>query len=113
VLTADDARRPVLVRRGFILEYLTLAWNVIGIVVLAALAVYLVIQSTVVLVAGYHPRHSPSASPGPPLPRWQCSRSQPARPGLAARWTTPSCPPKAGSPLSMASSRPQFCSDLC
>ena len=110
MLTTDDPRRPVLVRRGFILEYLTLAWNVVGIVVLAiaaisarsvalagfgldslieigasvvviwelpgtgeerqrrglrligyafaALAGYLIIQSTVVLVSGYHPRHS-------------------------------------------------------
>jgi divalent metal cation (Fe/Co/Zn/Cd) transporter len=99
-----------LLRRGFTLEYITLAWNVIGIVVLAlaaisarsvalagfgldslieigastvviwelsgtgeerqrrglrligyaftALAIYLLIQSTVVLVIGYHPRHS-------------------------------------------------------
>lgn len=99
-----------LLRRGYALEYATLAWNVIGIVVLAlaaisarsvalagfgldslieigasavviwelsgtgerrqrlglrligfafaALAVYLLAQSTVVLVAGYHPRHS-------------------------------------------------------
>jgi divalent metal cation (Fe/Co/Zn/Cd) transporter len=111
VLTADDPRRPVLVRRGFLLEYLTLGWNVVGIVVLAiaaiaarsvalagfgldslieigastvviwelsgtgeerqrrglrligcafaALALYLLVQSTVVLAAGYHPRHSP------------------------------------------------------
>jgi peptidoglycan/LPS O-acetylase OafA/YrhL len=111
VATADDVRRPVLVRRGFILEYLTLSWNVVGIVVLAvaaigarsvalagfgldslieigasavviwelsgtgverrrrglrligyafaALALYLLIQSTLVLAAGYHPRHSP------------------------------------------------------
>jgi divalent metal cation (Fe/Co/Zn/Cd) transporter len=111
VLTTDDPRRPVLVRRGFILEYLTLAWNVVGVAVLAlaairarsvalagfgldslieigastiviweltgtgaerqrrglrligyafaALAVYLTIQSTVVLATGYHPRHSP------------------------------------------------------
>jgi hypothetical protein len=59
---------------AFILEYLTLAWNVAGIVVLAiaarrglrligyafdALALYLLIQSTLVLAAGYHPRHSP------------------------------------------------------
>ena len=110
MLTTDDPRRPVLVRRGFILEYLTLAWNVVGIVVLAIAAVsarsvalagfgldslieigasivvvwelsgtgderqrrglrligyafaglagYLIIQSTVVLVSGYHPRHS-------------------------------------------------------
>ena len=108
--TADDVRRPVLVRRGFILEYLTLSWNVVGIVVLsvaaigarsvalagfgldslieigastvviwelsgtgverrrrglrrigyafAALALYLLIQSSFVLAVGYHPRHS-------------------------------------------------------
>ena len=111
MLTADDPRHAVLVRRGFLLEYLTLGWNVAGIVILAiaaitarsvalagfgldslieigastvviwelsgtgedrqrrglrligyafaALAVYLLIQSTVVLAAGYHPRHSP------------------------------------------------------
>lgn len=111
MLTIDDRRRPVLVRRGLILEYLTLAWNIAGIIVLAiaalsarsvalagfgldslieigastvviwelsgtgeerqrrglrligfafaGLAAYLLIQSTVVLVTGYHPRHSP------------------------------------------------------
>ena len=111
MLTADDPRWPVLVRRGFILEYVTLGWNVAGIIVLAvaaitarsvalagfgldslieigastvviwelsgtgeqrqrrglrligyafaALAVYLLLQSTVVLVTGYHSRHSP------------------------------------------------------
>jgi divalent metal cation (Fe/Co/Zn/Cd) transporter len=111
VLTADDPRRLVLVRRGFLLEYLTLGWNVVGIVILAiaaiaarsvalagfgldslieigastvviwelsgagedrqrrglrligyafgALALYLLVQSTLVLAAGYHPRHSP------------------------------------------------------
>ncbi|MGX6607626.1 cation transporter [Micromonosporaceae bacterium Da 78-11] len=100
-----------LVRRGFLLEYATLAWNVVGIVVLtiaavtaksvalagfgldslieigasaivlwelsgvgedrrhralrligvsfALLAVYLAVQSTVVLVVGFHPHHSP------------------------------------------------------
>lgn len=107
---ADSAARGVLLRRGFALEYVTLAWNVAGIVVLAisaiaarsvalagfgldsmieigasmvvvwelsgtgperrrralrligyafaALAVYLLVQSTVVLAIGYHPRHS-------------------------------------------------------
>jgi divalent metal cation (Fe/Co/Zn/Cd) transporter len=107
---ADDRARRVLLRRGFALEYATLAWNVAGIVVLAiaaitarsvalagfaldslieigaslvviwelsgtgeqrqrrglrligyafaALAVYLLVQSTVVLATGYHPRHS-------------------------------------------------------
>jgi divalent metal cation (Fe/Co/Zn/Cd) transporter len=107
---ADDAVRATLLRRGFALEYVTLAWNVVGIIVLAlaaisarsvalagfgldslieigastiviwelsgtgedrqrrglrligyafvALAAYLLVQSTVVLVTGYHPRHS-------------------------------------------------------
>ncbi len=106
---AEDKRR-VLVRRGFVLESVTLGWNVAGIVVLAvaavtarsvalagfgldslieigastvviwelsgtgaerqrrglrligyafaALAVYLLVQSTLVLATGYHPRHS-------------------------------------------------------
>ncbi|MFK0280466.1 cation transporter [Streptomyces sp. NPDC090499] len=107
----DDAARRTLVRRGFALEYTTLGWNVIGIVVLAIaaisarsvalagfgldslieigastvviwelsgtgedrrrralkliggafalLAVYLLVQSTWVLAAGFRPRHSP------------------------------------------------------
>jgi divalent metal cation (Fe/Co/Zn/Cd) transporter len=111
VLTAEDPRHVALVRRGIILEDLTLAWNVVGIAVLAiaavgarsvalagfgldslieigasvvviwelsgtgeerqrrglrligysfaALAVYLLVQSTVVLATRYHPRHSP------------------------------------------------------
>jgi divalent metal cation (Fe/Co/Zn/Cd) transporter len=110
VTSADIAVRGVLLRRGLALEYVTLGWNVAGIVVLAvgaitarsvalagfgldslleigastvviwelsgtgverqlcglrligyafaALAVYLLVQSTVVLAAGYHPRHS-------------------------------------------------------
>jgi divalent metal cation (Fe/Co/Zn/Cd) transporter len=109
-LTVEDARRARLLRRGFALEYTTLAWNMVGIVVLAvaaigarsvalagfgldslieigastvvvwklsgtgedrqrralrligagfaALAGYLLVQSTVVLAAGFHPRHS-------------------------------------------------------
>jgi len=110
VTPADTAARSALLRRGFALEYVTLAWNVAGIVVLAiaaisarsvalagfgldslieigastvviwelsgtgeerqrlglrligyafaALAVYLLVQSTVVLATGYHPQHS-------------------------------------------------------
>ena len=110
VAVADDRRRVILLRRGFALEYATLAWNVAGIVVLAfaaiaarsvalagfaldslieigasivviwelsgtgedrqrrgvrligyafaALAAYLLVQSTVVLATGYHPQHS-------------------------------------------------------
>ena len=106
----DDVIRGALLRRGFALEYVTLAWNVAGIVVLAvaasvarsvalagfgfdslieigasavviwelsgadqerqdrglrligyafaALAFYLLVQSTVVLAIGYRPRHS-------------------------------------------------------
>lgn len=105
-----DRERARLLRRGFVLEYVTLGWNVAGIVVLgvaavaarsvalagfgldslieigastvviwelsgtgedrqrrglrligyafAGLAVYLLVQSTVVLAVGYHPRHS-------------------------------------------------------
>lgn len=108
----ETAVRAGLLRRGFLLEYTTLAWNVVGIVILGfaawaarsvalagfgldslieigasavviwelsdsgqlrrrralrligiaflALAAYLLIQSTVVLVAGFHPQHSPA-----------------------------------------------------
>jgi divalent metal cation (Fe/Co/Zn/Cd) transporter len=111
VTAADQIARPGLLRRGFLVEYLTLGWNVVGIAVLAVaaltarsvalagfgldslieigasvvviwelsgtgqarqrralrligiafalLALYLAVQSTVVLAAGYHPRHSP------------------------------------------------------
>jgi divalent metal cation (Fe/Co/Zn/Cd) transporter len=110
VVPAASPARGALLRRGFALEYVTLAWNVAGIFVLAiaavsarsvalagfgldslieigastvviwelsgageerqrrglrligyafaALAVYLAVQSTVVLVTGYHPRPS-------------------------------------------------------
>jgi divalent metal cation (Fe/Co/Zn/Cd) transporter len=110
VTFTDDPAQARLVRRGFVLEYMTLGWNVAGIVVLAvaavaarsvalagfgldslieisasmvviweltgtgedrqrrglrligwafgSLAVYLLVQSTLVLAAGYHPRHS-------------------------------------------------------
>jgi len=110
VTVVDDPVRARLLRRGFVLEYVTLGWNVAGIIVLAiaavaarsvalagfgldslieigastvviwelsgtgkdrqrrglqligyafaALAVYLLVQSTVVLAVGYHPRHS-------------------------------------------------------
>ncbi|OBH74750.1 cation transporter [Mycobacterium mantenii] len=106
----DDAARRSLLRRGFALEYATLAWNVVGVGILAvaalransvalagfgldslieiaaslvvvwelsgtgaarqrfalrligagfaALALYLLVQSTVVLVAQYRPEHS-------------------------------------------------------
>ena len=37
--TASDRRRAVLTRRGFALEYLTLGWNIAGIVVLAIAAI--------------------------------------------------------------------------
>jgi divalent metal cation (Fe/Co/Zn/Cd) transporter len=110
VTSSDDSVRSRLLRRGFALEYATLGWNVVGIVVLALaaisarsvalagfgldslieigastvvawelsgtgedrqrralrliggafalLALYLLVQSTVVLAAGFHPRHS-------------------------------------------------------
>jgi divalent metal cation (Fe/Co/Zn/Cd) transporter len=111
VTEPDRVPTSALLRRGFILEYLTLSWNIVGIVVLAAaawaarsvalagfgldslieigastvvvwelsgtgehrqrlalrliggafgvLAGYLTIQSTTVLVVGFHPHHSP------------------------------------------------------
>jgi divalent metal cation (Fe/Co/Zn/Cd) transporter len=111
VTTFNQSTRANLLRRGFALEYATLAWNVVGIVVLtiaaisarsvaltgfgldslieigsstvviwelsgtgaerqrralrligagfALLAVYLAVQSIIVLVTGFHPRHSP------------------------------------------------------
>jgi divalent metal cation (Fe/Co/Zn/Cd) transporter len=110
VTAVDEPDRASLLRRGFALEYVTLGWNVAGIVVLtiaaiaarsvalagfgldslieigasivvvwelsgagahrqrrglrligaafALLAAYLLVQSTVVLATGYHPRHS-------------------------------------------------------
>jgi divalent metal cation (Fe/Co/Zn/Cd) transporter len=110
-VNADDRTvAPALLRRGFALEYATLGWNVVGIVILAiaaigarsvalagfgldslieigastvviwelsgsgedrqrralrligagfaALALYLLVQSTLVLASGFHPRHS-------------------------------------------------------
>jgi len=110
VTAADESARARLLRRGFMLEYVTLGWNAAGIIVLGfaavaarsvalagfgldsaveigasavviwelsgtgedrqrrglrligyaftGLAVYLLVQSTAVLAAGYHPRHS-------------------------------------------------------
>ncbi|MEU9989868.1 cation transporter [Streptomyces sp. NPDC048045] len=37
--SADETARPALLRRGFALEYATLVWNVVGIVVLAIAAI--------------------------------------------------------------------------
>jgi divalent metal cation (Fe/Co/Zn/Cd) transporter len=110
VAVTDEQSRRQLTRRGFALEWVTLGWNVAGVIILAfaavaarsvalagfgldslieigastvviwelsgtgaerrrrglrligysfaALAVYLLVQSTVVLIAAYHPRHS-------------------------------------------------------
>jgi divalent metal cation (Fe/Co/Zn/Cd) transporter len=110
VAVTDNRSRTALRRRGFVLEYVTLSWNVAGIIVLAfaavaarsvalagfgldslieigastvviwelsgtdpdrqrrglrligyafaALAAYLLVQSTLVLAVGYRPRHS-------------------------------------------------------
>jgi hypothetical protein len=108
VTIMDEGARQVLLRRGFALEWVTLGWNVAGIIVLAiavvaarsvalagfgldsqigastvviwelsgsgeerqrrglrligyafsALAIYLLVQSTVVLAVGYRPQHS-------------------------------------------------------
>jgi divalent metal cation (Fe/Co/Zn/Cd) transporter len=110
VTTTSDLDRAALLKRGFALEYTTLGWNVVGVVILAfaavsarsvalagfgldslveigastvvvwelsgtgeqrqrralrligaafiALAVYLLVQSSLVLALGYHPKHS-------------------------------------------------------
>ena len=67
----DDHAR--LLRRGFILEWITLGWNVVGVAVLAmtalaarsvalaGLALYLAVQSTLILAVGYHPDPSSGA----------------------------------------------------
>jgi hypothetical protein len=39
VAVVDEVARKALLRRGFVLEYVTLAWNVVGIVVLAVAAI--------------------------------------------------------------------------
>ena len=39
VTVADEPTRPALLRRGFALEYVTLSWNVAGIVILAIAAI--------------------------------------------------------------------------
>jgi divalent metal cation (Fe/Co/Zn/Cd) transporter len=39
VTSTDDTARPALLRRGFALEYVTLGWNVIGVMVLAVAAI--------------------------------------------------------------------------
>ena len=111
MMKSDQMRSQDLLRRGFLLEYATLAWNIVGIVILAvaawaarsvalagfgldslieigastvviwelsgtgeqrqrralrligvafaALAIYLAVQSTIVLAVGFHPHHSP------------------------------------------------------
>ena len=150
VTPADTAARSALLRRGFALEYATLAWNVAGIVVLAiaaisarsvalagfgldslieigastvviwelsgtgeerqrrglrligyafaALAVYLLVQSTVVLAAGYHPRHSVpgiiwTAATAVVMFALAAGKARTGR-----RWITPCCALRAGSP---------------
>ena len=67
-LPAEATRDAALLRRGRGLEAATLAWNLVGIVILAvaalrahsvALAGYLTVQTIVVFATGYHPQHSP------------------------------------------------------
>ncbi len=65
----------------------------------AALALYLAVQSTRALAVGHRAGTARPGSPGPRLPRWSCSPSRPARPAPGPRWTIRSCAPKAGSPL--------------
>jgi hypothetical protein len=67
VTVADDRRRKALLRRGFALEYATLAWNVAGIAVLAIAA----IEARPVALAGgpgTHPPDPPGGHRGGPEP---------------------------------------------
>jgi hypothetical protein len=52
VTPADTAARSALLRQGFVLEWVTLAWNVAGILVLGA--AYLGAASTALLSRGAH-----------------------------------------------------------
>ncbi|MEV0840307.1 hypothetical protein AB0I55_12210 [Actinocatenispora sera] len=70
----DDRARRRLLRRGYALESVTLGWNMIGIAVLAvaavaarsvALALYLAVQSALVLATGFRSQHCRPGSPGP------------------------------------------------
>lgn len=80
VLTADDPRRQVLVRRGFLPEYLTLRWNVAGIVNLAIAA----ITARSVALAGFAWNRSSRWAP-PPSSSGNCRA--PVRTGSAAACT--------------------------
>jgi hypothetical protein len=137
-------------RRGFALEYATLAWNVIGIVVLAiaaasarsvalagfgldslieigastvviwelsgtgeqrqrrglrligyafaALAAYLLVQSTVVLTTGNHPRHSIPGVIWTAITAAVMFALAAGKARTGARWAIPCCRARAGSP---------------
>lgn len=133
-MTSESASSSAaLLRRGFVLEGITLAWNVVGVVILTIaaisarsvalggfgldslieigastvviwelsgagvlrqsfalriigiafliLALYLAVQSTVVLIAGHHSRHSPVGMRGLPPPPPSCSPWRPASNG--------------------------------
>jgi hypothetical protein len=83
VTTADPTSRQRLLRRGFALEYATLGWNIVGLVVLAVTA----IAARSVALAGF------GLDPRLPLRSW--SPSPQARPAPAQHWTTQRCAPKA------------------
>jgi hypothetical protein len=63
----------------------------------AALAVYLLVQSTVVLASGYHPRHSVPGITWTAVTAAVMFALAAARPGPAGRLATPSCGLRAGS----------------
>jgi hypothetical protein len=75
--TVPDAEQVRLLRRGFVLEYATLGWNVAGVVILAVAA----IAARSVALAGS--AWTPSSRSAPR--RWWCGNCQaPARPASAA-----------------------------
>ena len=64
----------------------------------AALMVYLLVQSTVVLATGYHPHHSvPGIIWTAITAAVMFALAAPVKPGPARRWAIRSCGPRAGS----------------
>ena len=144
----DDPVRARLVRRGFVLEYVTLGWNVAGIIVLAvaavaarsvalagfgldslieigasvvvsgqlsgtgedrqrrglwligysftALALYLLVQSTLVLAAGDRPGHSVAGIAWTAVTAAVMFALATGKARTGGRWITRCCAPRAG-----------------
>jgi hypothetical protein len=69
----------------------------------AALALYLLVQSTVVLAARYHPRHSVPGIIWTAVTAAAMFALAAGKPAPGRHWTTRCCAPRDGSPSSTAS----------